>query len=63
MCFSSSGGLADVRDTVVVGGGVVGVSLAYHLARKGRDVLLLEKVYAKTMAICKKYNVLVGYYT
>ena len=54
MCFSSSGGLADVRDTVVVGGGVVGVSLAYHLARKGRDVLLLEKVYAKTMAICKK---------
>ena len=55
--------MADVRDTVVVGGGVVGVSLAYHLARKGRDVLLLEKVYAKTMAICKKNNVLVGYYT
>jgi len=33
----------DVHDTVVVGGGVVGVSLAYHLARRGKDVLLLEK--------------------
>ena len=33
----------DIRDTVVVGGGIVGVSIAYHLARRGRDVLLLEK--------------------
>ena len=30
-------------DTVVVGGGIVGVSTAYHLARRGHDVLLLEK--------------------
>ena len=29
---------------MVVGGGVVGVSTAYHLARRGRDVLLLEKL-------------------
>jgi len=31
--------------TVIVGGGVVGVSIAYHLAKLGqKDVLLLEKV-------------------
>ena len=30
--------------TVVVGGGIVGVSTAYHLARRGRDVLLLDKL-------------------
>jgi len=34
----------DSVDTVIVGGGVVGVSIAYHLAKAGRkDVLLLEK--------------------
>ena len=40
---TSSSESRDVRDTVVVGGGIVGVSVAYHLARRGRDVLLLEK--------------------
>ena len=39
-----STGLSADADTVVVGGGVVGVSTAYHLARRGRDVLLLEKL-------------------
>ena len=39
-----STGLSAEADTVVVGGGVVGVSTAYHLARRGRDVLLLEKL-------------------
>ena len=29
---------------MVVGGGIVGVSTAYHLARRGRDVLLLDKL-------------------
>jgi glycine/D-amino acid oxidase-like deaminating enzyme/nitrite reductase/ring-hydroxylating ferredoxin subunit len=29
-------------DAVVVGGGIVGVSAAFHLARKGLDVVLLE---------------------
>ena len=37
-------GGGDKADTVVIGGGVVGVSTAYHLARRGRDVLLLEKL-------------------
>jgi glycine/D-amino acid oxidase-like deaminating enzyme len=40
-----------VRETVIIGGGVVGVSLAYHLARKGRDVLLLEKVTPSPTAL------------
>jgi len=40
---SSASKLRPRADTVVVGGGIVGVSTAYHLARRGRDVLLLEK--------------------
>ena len=36
--------LNDRYDTVIVGGGVVGVSLAYHLAKNGStNILLLEK--------------------
>ncbi len=30
-------------DVVVVGGGIIGVSAAYYLARKGRSVVLVEK--------------------
>uniref|UniRef100_A0A8C7LS23 Dimethylglycine dehydrogenase n=1 Tax=Oncorhynchus mykiss TaxID=8022 RepID=A0A8C7LS23_ONCMY len=34
----------DVAETVIIGGGCVGVSLAYHLAKAGqKDVVLLEK--------------------
>jgi len=40
---SISSGLPPRADTVVVGGGIVGVCTAYHLARRGHDVLLLEK--------------------
>jgi len=30
-------------DVVVIGGGVIGVSAAYHLAKKGLAVALVEK--------------------
>lgn len=34
----------DSAETVIIGGGCVGVSLAYHLAKGGmKDVVLLEK--------------------
>lgn len=36
--------LKETADTVIIGGGCVGVSLAYHLAKAGqKDVVLLEK--------------------
>ncbi|PYO16665.1 MAG: hypothetical protein DMD31_02175 [Gemmatimonadetes bacterium] len=33
----------DSADAVVVGGGVVGCSIAYHLARRGATVVLVER--------------------
>lgn len=34
----------DTAETVIIGGGCVGVSVAYHLAKSGmKDVVLLEK--------------------
>lgn len=39
-----SGGLPATAEVVIIGGGVMGTSTAYHLARKGcTDVVLLEK--------------------
>ena len=38
-------------DTVVVGGGIVGVCTAYHLARRHREVLLLEKLVSSSKYI------------
>ena len=45
---STSGGLnkrlKETADTVVIGGGALGTSIAYHLAKAGmKDVVLLEK--------------------
>lgn len=40
----ASSGLQDTADTVIIGGGIAGTSIAYHLARQGqKDVVLLEK--------------------
>ena len=37
-------GLPDTADTVIIGGGVIGLSVAYHLAKRGaQDVVLLER--------------------
>jgi sarcosine oxidase subunit beta len=37
-------GMADTADVVIIGGGVTGCSIAFHLAERGvRDVVLLEK--------------------
>ena len=42
--MSSSNTLPDRAQVVIVGGGIVGCSIAYHLARRGTtDVLLLEQ--------------------
>jgi len=35
--------LPESVETVVIGAGIVGVSTAWHLAQKGRSVLLCEK--------------------
>ena len=38
--------MRDRADLVIIGGGVIGLSLAYHLARLGfSDVVVLEQAY------------------
>lgn len=43
---------ADARDVVVVGGGPAGAAVAIGLARRGRDVLLLERAPAWRWRAC-----------
>jgi len=46
--------LPDRAETIIIGGGVVGTSIAYHLAKFGqKDVLLLEKVFCQAAFIIK----------
>ena len=46
--------LSDRAETIIIGGGVVGTSIAYHLAKLGqKDVLLLEKVLHSTLCFKK----------
>lgn len=33
----------DMHETIVIGGGIIGASIGYHLARAGRDTLLVDR--------------------
>jgi sarcosine oxidase subunit beta len=51
---SSARALPDQAEVVVVGGGVIGLSTAYHLAKAGvRDVLLLERDELGSGSTCR----------
>ncbi|VDN40672.1 unnamed protein product [Gongylonema pulchrum] len=38
-----SSGTSGVADVIVGGGGIVGTSIAYHLAKRGKYVILMER--------------------
>ncbi|MBV9750237.1 MAG: FAD-binding oxidoreductase, partial [Acetobacteraceae bacterium] len=42
--MASSGDLPTCAQVVIIGGGIIGASVAYHLVQRGwRDVVLLER--------------------
>ncbi|MCX5731007.1 MAG: FAD-dependent oxidoreductase, partial [Deltaproteobacteria bacterium] len=48
---ASSGPLPDRAEVVIIGGGILGLSLAYELGRRGvRDVVVLERSYLNSGA-------------
>ncbi|MUK87676.1 FAD-dependent oxidoreductase [Ornithinibacillus sp. L9] len=46
----------ETADAIIIGGGVIGTSIAYYVAKTGRSVILLEKgeIGAQTSAACDK---------
>lgn len=47
--------MGETFDCIIIGGGITGASIAYHLTKKGcRDVLLLEKDHlaSKATSVC-----------
>ena len=60
--ISSDERLPEAVDVAVVGGGIIGVSTAYYLARRGLSVALLEKGYvgceqsSRTWGWCRQQN-------
>ena len=36
--------MSNTADVVIVGGGIIGCSIAYYLAKKGKSIIVLEEV-------------------
>ena len=54
MSVSASSSLPDTASVVIIGGGVIGTSVAFHLAEAGvRDVVLLERAELGSGSTCK----------
>ncbi len=54
MSASASSSLPDTASVVIIGGGVMGTSIAFHLAEAGvRDVVLLERAELGSGSTCK----------
>ena len=55
--------MSDRADVVVVGGGVIGTSVAYYSAKAGRRTVLLERdsLARGTTGACDGFNVMFPY--
>jgi len=52
----SSTAIPTATDAVVVGGGVIGASTAYHLAKKGVRAVLIERSKYKALSFPLPFN-------